>query len=608
MTNTNQLLDREDSRGEKWGVRWWVFGLITLLILGTGLWFRFASEQPVLAPAETVTLTPVAPAPAAQQPSVPVPAESVKTLETPDQQPSKPVPQGTTYTVVAGDTLSHRFGATWRAVCEFNRLADCDRLAIGQVLELPEGVVPNEQPAVSPGASGQGFVWRVVGGAPLKGCGGRDVSTVNEEAWAALGLSDEEKAELRTRVGLEPNLTSGRLRHLLPGERFAAVTFCKNGRVVARTDVLTAWPERQAVFGETFVLSTGKTLVWVRNCHNWVMGTSAPPEKIVTDEPPVVPDAPPAPPAPPVEVPAPLPVSEAPQGFCDILDPHLVVGQEHEPVHSGGDRADSSYLSGALYCLRPGQGGMHGFGAKVQASAWSGRVNRGAGRYEGHLSLIGPSYEWIDDRGWDMEVSAPLLGRLHEEFAQDKYRSRRDFSLIGATAGYNHYARRLNGERWFPETQVFGVAAVPLSRDVSHSWDGTRISDTSELRQFGLYANLGVRQWLYEGDFLSPYAQAGYFLQTPSSESASLRVGIADPERIAGIGIGYDFDLKHGGDPVPAWGFWVDIVKGVQVGRAMYRQGQVIRDAEARGIIVEEKDGYIQAIRFTRPLAAEPVQ
>jgi hypothetical protein len=216
------------------------------------------------------------------------------------------------------------------------------------------------------------------------------------------------------------------------------------------------------------------------------------------------------------------------------------------------------------------------------------------------MHLVGPAYEYISDDGWDAEISAPMVGKLYERFHQDKYESRRDFKLVGLSAGYNNYERRLRGEPWFPETQVFGTAAVPLSRAVSHSWDGQAIADTEELSRFGVYANAGVRAWLYEDEdsVVLPYAQLGYFLETPSSESMSARLGISDPARIAGIGIGFDHDLKRGGD-VFAWGWWLDVVKGVRVGRAVHRKHQMVVEAASRGITVEEnRRGNIESIRF----------
>lgn len=579
---------------------------------------------------------------AAEISSVPVAAQSAAT--------------SSTYTVKRGDQLLKQFGKQAKAVCVLNAAKlpkGCDHIEVGQVLILPEGTSPREDnPAVvtrvakqtaksahaTPGTSAPAaksvtakrvkrvyqpvvaapktndageILYRVVGTAPLKGCGKRDVATVSEAAWEVLGLSVDDRAHLREHADLVngPRIAftvAEGLYQIETGVRLEQVTFCRAGQAVAIGPMRTAWDAKTAVYGERFTLPSGKTLVWMRNCYNWVI---LPEEKTVSvpppppAEPPVAEISPPPEPiaVPPVE-PMSTPVAEKAKGFCDRFDPHLVIGQEHEPRHEGGDQADSNFLAAALYCTwrNEDDDGTHGLGAKLTASSWSGTVNQRAGKYAGHMHLAGPAYEYISDNGWDAEISVPMVGKLHERFNQDRYESRRDFNLVGLSAGYNNYERRLRGEPWFPETQVFGTLAKPLSRAVSHSWDGQPIADTAELSRFGTYANLGVRQWLYEDDdsVVLPYAQLGYFLETPSSESLSARLGIADPARIAGIGVGFDHDLKRGGD-VFAWGWWVDVVKGVRVGRSVHRKHQLVVEAASRGITVEEnRRGYIDSIRF----------
>lgn len=564
-----------------------------------------------------------------------------------------PVP---TYTVKPGDQLLKRFGKSAAEVCKLSNLADCDHIEVGQVLTLPAGVTPREvkvlrnaatqeaKPAAKPTHTSEAvqpvksakakrvtrvyqpaarttavpmtndageILYRRVGTAPLNGCGKHDHGSISEEAWGVLGLSDDDQKYLRENADLE----NGPRIHLTPAEglhqietnvRLERVTFCRAGKVASLGPMRTAWDATTAVYGERFTLPSGKTLVWMRNCYNWVI---LPEEKTVLAPPPPQAEPPVAESPPPEETVVaaaaqddePAPKAETPKGFCNRLDPHLVVGQEHEPRHDGGDQADSNFLAAALYCTwrNEDDDGTHGLGAKLTASSWSGTVNQRAGKYTGHMHLVGPAYEYISDAGSDTEVSFPMVGKLHERFHQDKYESRRDFGLVGLSAGYNNYERRLRGETWFPETQVFGTLAVPTSRSVAHSWDGRAIDNTEELSRFGVYANAGVRVWLYEDDdsVVLPYAQAGYFLETPSSESMSARLGISDVNRICGIGVGVDHDLKRGGDAL-AWGWWCDVVKGIRVGRSVHRKHQMVVEAASRGITIEENRGYIQSIRF----------
>lgn len=464
------------------------------------------------------------------------------------------------------------------------------------------------------------ILYRRVGTAPLNGCGKRDVLSVSEEAWEVLGLSEEDRVYLRLNIdqvnGPRINITEAEGRVDMPsGMRLEQVTFCRNGKVVARGPMRTEWVDgHPSVKGERFVLPSGKVLVWMRNCFNWVILPEEQPEPTAPPAPlpeptPVAIPAPPTPSdEPPIAVPPPPPVlAEESEPLCRF-DPHLVIGQEHEPKHDGGDHADSNFLSAALFCTWRNRSdtGTHGLGLSLTASNWSGTVNERAGKYQGNMHLIGPAYEYLSDNGWDATVSVPMVGKLREKFSQDKYASQRDFNLIGLSAGANFYERRFRGETWFRETQVFGTWAKPLSGIVKHSWNSERIVDTAELSRFDTYLNVGVRQWLYETDDskVLPYAQLGYFLEAPSSESMSARLGISDPARIAGIGIGFDKDLQNGGHAVTAWGWWLDVMKGVQVGRSMYRKHQILVDAERRGVTVEEnRRGYIESIRFGEPKA-----
>lgn len=623
-------LDAQPKRRTR--VWWFVLALVVALVVGWYVW-----DQNRAVPAAPVATAP-APVAAASAPeaaaSAPVPAA------VPAEASTAPA-AAKTYTVEKGDWLSLVFPNDWKAVCALNELPNCGKIEPGQVLKLPEGVTPTEKSARAKKPEGKPVVkaetpqaprrpltndageilYRVVGTAPLNGCGRKDAKTISEEAWEVLGLSNDDRAYLREHADLANgprlNITESEGRIDMPsGMRLEQVTFCRAGKVVARGPYRTDWTDGHApVKGERFVLPSGKVLVWMRNCFNWVIlpeektGEIPPPPPA---EPPVAPPAPlpPAPPLPPAEPPAPVPVAEAPPGLCDRFDPHAVIGQEHEPKHDGGDHADSSFLSAALYCTWRNEAdtGTHGLGFALTASEWSGTVNQRAGKYEGTMHLAGPSYEFISDDGYDVTVSAPMVGKLHERFSQDKYRSRRDFSLIGVSAGANFYQRRLAGKEWFPETQVFGTWAKPLSTAVAHSWDGQRIADTGELSRFGNYLNLGVRQWLYEtpDSKVLPYAQLGYFLESPSSESMSARLGISDPMRIVGVGVGFDKDLQNGGDAVAAWGWWVDVVKGVQVGRSKYRRHQIVTEAERRGTTIEEaRDGGL-IIRSSVP--AEPAK
>lgn len=512
-----------------------------------------------------------------------------------------------TYTVQPGDGLIERFGAEDAPyVCKLNQElleGNCNRVYPGQVLKLPDHVVPKgarvhvaKQPSTAiakpeapkPKAKavkrqsatlvdGE-ILYRVVGSAPLNGCGKKSIDVINEEAWVVLGLSEEDKAYLRQhigRTGPRINITSEEgLVRIEPGVRIEQVTFCRKGQAVAVGPMRTAWEADKAVYGERFVLPSGRALVWMRNCFNWI--TWQPPEKPV--EPPEE-ETPPAAPPPEEEPPTSIPEEpqvpkEEPKRRCPI-DPKAVVGQEHEPKHSGND-AHSTFLTAALYCTWRGEQGTHGIGVGTQDSWWNGKVNLGAGRYSGNLVSFGPAYEYISDNSWTFEGKL-LFGRINENFRQGDYASHREIDFVGPSLSLNLYGRRERGEKWFSETRLFAMAGWATDVRAGHTWEGKSIDDTKALSEFGGLFQAGVHQDIYDASKLTVWGRAGYFLEDPSSETANLRIGISDPKRVCGIGAGLDFDLKNGGEAL-GWGWWCDVAKGFNVARTEYRLNQATKE------------------------------
>ncbi|MFA9262504.1 MAG: hypothetical protein ACEQSB_04090 [Undibacterium sp.] len=529
-----------------------------------------------------------------------------------------------TYPVKATDTLGKRFGKNWKAVCDLNAellKGDCNHLEVGWVLNLPEGVEPLEDqvppakkvtkvaPVVLPKTNALGeILYRRVGTAPLNGCGKRDIADISREAWNVLGLSEEDQAWLQLNADLKAgpriNITSTEgLIKILPDTRLEQVTFCRSGKVVAMGPMRTAWDADTAVYGERFVLPSGKVLVWMRNCFYWVL--------LPEEAPKLVPPPPPAPPPviepdPPVELPPPPPapapvppatVTEAPKDSCDVIDYNGVVGAEIEPRHDGGDDAQSLFLSAGLRCLTrlPTDDGSHGVGPSILATAWQGHVNDRAGKYQGYKAVPQVTYKRIMDEGHTENISFGV-GWTGDKFRQGDYASSKRSYLAELSADASFYQRRLLGEVWRPEFQVFGSVGKPFGTHASQSWQGQPIADTSALERNPLIVQLGARQWWYEDDDtpLLPYSQAGLFYQGSESQSASVRfIGASDRERRVGCGIGRDYDLVKGGS-VAAFGCWVDVVKTVEVSRIAARKAQFRARNEAAGIHVNPVNGGIR--------------
>lgn len=523
-----------------------------------------------------------------------------------------------------GDTATGRFGKDAQQFCVYNKIANCNNVRANFDYVQPYGVTPR---AVKPVVTKSATTARV---------SKPNIKTVREQSCINLGaapfnrygtlklrlegidlnpeLTPEEKVEAKAKVTSEV----GSKRLVTADMVFPAMPFrSKDGTVKFKRNVKVCTPEQggrpEAL--ATWKLSTGTVIGDFPTCGN-IGPVRLPPEEPIAPTPGVEPAPTPEPLAPtpqstpeePEPQPTPTPpVVAAPRGMCDHLDPSAVIGQEHEPRQNGAD-SHSTFATASLYCLEPFQTadsktGVHGFGGKATYSEWHGSVNNGAGHYRGWNTLVGPSYKRIMDEGYDWEFSVGA-GKQVETFRQAAYASRREFDLVGITAGHNDYRRRLAGETWDVERQYFGALTLPVGKKVGHTIFGQTIADTAELGRFNFGLQAGARWWFYENtdEFpLLPYLQGGVFVQHPTSASMSLRLGVADPDRICGVGIGIDQDLMHGGDPVAAWGWWCDLIKGGQVVRTKVRKHQVITEAASRGVTIEERGGFIQTIRFGEP-------
>ena len=463
------------------------------------------------------------------------------------------------HVVTRGETLRGIAGTNWKVVCKANSLADCNKIRVGQRIQMTVSQAP-KTPLMTLIAKNPSCI--TLGVAPLNAEHRLELALQGIDALETLTPKQKETAKQKFTAGQKASSSELVGTHHF-GEMLYRSKVTKKVVHVYGKPICT--PEEGGVpeVMDTYDLGDGVFLANPKRCGNIATFTKA-----VKKPEPVVPQ-------PVVQLETFVPEVVVTSSGCPI-DLKAVIGREHEPKHDGND-ANSAYLAWALYiCTWRGETGTHGVGIGGQASMWDGLVNGGAGRFSGRFAAIGPAYEYISDNGWDFEAKA-LIGRLDEKFVQGEYRSERHFTLVGPQLSYNNYERRQRGERWFPETQANIVVGLPLTKSVTHSWQGKAIEDTTELSKFGVYLNAGVRQWIYDGDIVQPYVQLGYFLESPSSESMSFRAGFADPHRVCGIGFGFDHDLKSGGN-AKAWGWWCDLVKGVKVVRDHHRLSQVIEE------------------------------
>ncbi len=439
-------------------------------------------------PAVVVSALP-APAPSQEAPKQPeqqvVPATGNETV-TNVVQAATSVPDivlERRHIVKKGDTLQMLFGKEARAVCEHNKLKDCNRIVPGQKLLLPENAsvryiakakaeaikteasAPKKRPSirVSQEARTGEFRWTKVGGAPLKTCG-KDPVKVNEEAWTRFSLTDAEKSELRALI----KERRFEWRHVAVGDRYADVTFCgKDGKsVVVRHNVVAAWPDQTAVLAQVYVLSTGRRLEWVQNCGNWALGYS---ETLPVQEAETVPEAEPEE----TEV---LPV-HAVEG--DVIPCELQAGAG---VYTNRIyRGRWAYGEGICYVFKHGEW-QHGPGFYAMGGAGESLMSSYRNKEYGIGLQYGFQRNFINDRGFKstFEVKGRwLLDRMKGHNSEGYWVSQKG-QKIGL---YGSYYERHGDD-------LLGVVAEywkGVNQSVKSSWSGQKVQDRGSLGLYGVY-------------------------------------------------------------------------------------------------------------------------
>jgi hypothetical protein len=556
-------------------------GIIALVvILAAGWFYREPIQQkwqqytdPELS-LQGVQIPPVQPAPVrvASAPRAHVPASA--------PAPAAAVQQALrTYTVQPGDGLIERFGAeNARFVCDLNRellQGNCNRVYPGQVLKLPNHVEPKgakvhlakqavtakpkaRKPEVKQSRKSQPVetVWsltekgeilyRVVGRAPLLNCGKKSVDVINEEAWVALGLSEEDKVYLREHIdhtGPRINAKSQDLVQILPGVRLEQVTFCRKGQAVAVGPMRTAWDADKAVYGERFVLPSGRALVWMRNCFNWI--TWQPPEKPV--EPPPVEELPPV-----VEPPPQEPPPAEPQVPLKEPEPEAAVIEDDWDLgfFAGGDK-DARYAGGegAYYAkLVYNEWGRYALGVGGSFSLWEGDTPDGY-VYGGRTGAFGLAQKFSFSNRRDLGIKFPMIGGLWERGhdASNKYQQRRFTELLCASVSYTDASREKDGKTVLPEWQIWGSYCNALGQSKSHSWEGKAL-DSSSLPDNQYVLGIGGRVFLSKNlgneglaAKLQPFVELGANQTAPNDPSGHAYVGLRTVNKVWGCGAGLHF-------------------------------------------------------------------
>lgn len=332
-----------------------------------------------------------------------------------------------------------------------------------------------------------------------------------------------------------------------------------------------------------YMLSDGRELLDILNCGNLAIRGSTPPPEIPAD---IVPSKLEPPSKPPIQA---LPKEQ--KRYLMDFDLFGFFGEDH------GARSDVRFYGGegAVYPIILDHGDSKDeIGAGGFINACDGTA-QGGFHFDCNQWGVGPAFKHMSNNGWDASIK-PTFGELVENgrSADGKYNSHREIDLVSIGGGVNIYKRQIRGEKWFPETQIFARVGIPTDVGVSHSYMGKNISDVKELKKFDALINFGVRQIVYDGKYVRPYAELGYFAELPTGQSLRAQIGISDHWKTVFCSLGPNFDLLHGGESL-IWSCGVDVSNVIRLGVGKVRQDQFRKtlknyDEETGGFTMMEDD------------------
>jgi hypothetical protein len=371
------------------------------------------------------------------------------------------------------------------------------------------------------------------------------------------GFSAAEADEIWEKVQNE----DGKLITIRNGDILPSVSFGRNQLWTG--GVLVAWENMESTLAVQYCTASGRCIIRIVDCLNWAL-------------PPIrgqVPVEPPAE-APPEEIPPP-PVEKKEKTLWRYDYDAFVGIHANKDTHQHGYSV-SGFADAAFYPLVVQTGnGQTEFGIAGKYAGWGGEAEDRYD-YDGHKILGGLRVKDIRYDRWDAGLSY-YAGVLNEKGGRGDYRQSRSFGVHGPELYLNHYAREMQGKKWFPETQVYAGALLPFSDEVHHTWQGKRIKDVSEIDDLDYVFNAGLTAYLYQGKYVRPYISANYTLEAPRlAEGLGVFAGIQDVKKQFRVGAGVDFNLLNGGAAPGLEASW-DIARTAKLGRDHYRTQKAYR-------------------------------
>lgn len=533
-----------------------------------------------------------------------------------------------------GDTASGRFGKDAQRFCDHNKIKNCHLVRANFDYELPDGITPREAKAARPKVAespkpakakvtkrestlaeryrAQGlFPWEHVNGAPLRDCGNKTSEQIVEETstkFVAEGLITEtEREELRALTrGLKgprkPLLEREGRIELVPGMHFAAGTFCRKGEVVVVKNMVAAWDPAKTgpVYAQELVLSTGKTIPWVWNCDNLLIGRPRLPKLPEAPAPAASTPAPAASaPEPSREPERPQPKDDQPRAVIPPVDEDEVVLAKYDwdaGIYVGLDR-DVKYAGGegAFYpVLAHRAWGRYALGIGGMANFWDGSTPSDWD-FSGRYGAIGLAQKWSWNERRDLGIKFPMIGTFHERGGRAAFRESRDAKLICASLAYTDASREKAGEKVLPEWQVWLSFCDPTSQSKSRTVFG-QPANADGMRDIKYILSAGGRVYLTkdltgvlgEGGVaakLQPFVELGVNKTSPNPFSAHLYGGLRGVKKISSIGVGPHY--SSAGTVIGAT-YNHDVGRHVKLYNDEERWAAMVKSLEALGVAIDE--------------------
>lgn len=413
-----------------------------------------------------------------------------------------------------------------------------------------------------------GFVWKEVGGNPYKGSPAWAISHSNLPADVQMKVSE--------------NIRQDKFQWTIvsAGQTLDWMTFGKNE---VWYNLTTGWDSSWEYAAKDYGVD-GYHVVHVIKCNNWGGW------KELTPEPSPEPNPGPSPePTPEPSPDFPPDIEDQQPPVTQITPPEALCAWDWELFAITGGETDFQGnkdwflgLEGALYpFIMEGKNAKDEFGIGGRVNLWDG-ITSEKFNFDGGYAALGPAWKHANYSGWDTG-SKILFGKLWEngKDATGDYKSNRDFGITGIGLSYNNYERELRGEKIIPEWQLYGAMFIPISKDVRHSWQGKNIADTKDLEKFNYLLSVGGRVFLYQGEYIRPYIQAGYFAEDPITHSLSFRLGVSDVHKIIFAGIGPNINLDNSTLAL-AGDVGIDIMRAIEFGRAQHRRNAMIEAIQNR--------------------------